>query len=209
MSDNITVIDLEKIKEHKIPKLEPTALSDETKTEEEIEINIKEQAKEQKTKINFRDNSYLKNHFNKEKEVPGGGSVNIDEAKKRLEDSTTKQEPEEISTSSTADIVVEVLDWILVSFITWFSGDKNEKEYETDNAKKKILKKHFSEWILVKQKKFPTEFLLITAWLSIYFYSGKKAWNNRKQNEFLKKNKMNNPLQTSQEEKKKRKIKHE
>ena len=191
MSDEISDSDKEEVFNTNLGQEErqPAApLSDDTKTETEIKIEEKEAKKEAKTKVKFNDASYLNKLMDTPKETPNSGNTLGDGnsgAKDRLLDSTAISDSSEDAGSdsdSTADLLVELVDWVIVSFIASWSLDGNDKEYQTDNAKKKVLKKYLSKWLATKQEQYPIEFFLIMAFLSTYFVSGRKAFINRKEN---------------------------
>lgn len=189
MADEIVIKqeDVKVFTEGEPKKVEAKSLSDIAPTQSEIEIDPKEKLDTLKVKVNYKDKSYLNSILDQPTEKPGGGTdkPSNDDVKARLLTDTpnstlTKVDSDE--SDSIAELIVEIVDWILVAVITWFSKDKSDKEYETDNGKKKILKKYLSKFLVVKQKKYPVEFFLIAAFLSTYFISARKAYSKREEN---------------------------
>lgn len=194
---------------------EPTALSAEAPLQSELDINVKEKPKEKKTVFNHRDKSYLHKMMDAPKEKPGGGNSDQEDAKKRLlgdVSSDNRSGPVEDQTAN-AELLVEGLDWIIVTIITIFSLGKDNKEYKTDPANKKVIVKHFSKWLAVKMVKAPTGWLLFLAFLSTYAFVAKKAYDDRKENkakkEAEKRFRQENMNNMQGEERKRRKMKDE
>ncbi len=195
------------INETQRQSVEPQPLSKDTPVQEEIDISLKEKQKDEKTKVNARDNSYLKDIINAPKEQPDGGTSNHDEIKKRiLSDSkptisSLDSEYNEEDNDGIAELIVEILDWVLVEGLTWYSMSDSSKAYETDNQKKKILKKYLGKYLKKKQKKYPLEFFLIGAFLGIYLMAARKAHKDRKVNKPIKEEKERQQKQSGKSEK--------
>lgn len=189
-------------------------LSKEVPVQAEIDIDLKEKLKQEKTKINSRSSAYLGDIINTAKEQPGGGSTNKDDVKQRLlADSqplssavTNANDAED--NASTADLMIEIADWILVAIIHWFSMADSDKEYQTGSDKKRVLKKYLAKFLEKKQAKYPVEFFLVMAFLSTYFISARKAYQDRKVNEPIKKAReiAKRSVPSNGSEKKKRKL---
>lgn len=214
MSEEIPQKDIDIINNVNSAAVEPKDLSKEAPVQEELDIAIKEKQKEEKTKVNYKDSSYLKNILNTPKEQPGGGTVNNDDVKKRLlgdaqplSDSTSQSNDGD--NDGVAELIVEILDWLLVEGITFYACAETSKPYETDKEKKKILKKYLAKWLQKKSVSYPTEYFLFAAFISTYFISAVQAHKDRNVNKPIKeaKERIKRQSMNYTGEKKKRRVK--
>lgn len=191
MSEEIVTFnpeDAKVITQDPIKKVESKSLSDIAPVQSDINIDPKEKPKQEPTKINYRDKNYLKSILDQPTEKPGGedNKGNSDAKSRLLNDTPTDSGSSSTASSeeskTTAGLIVELLDWMLVALITWWSKDKSDKDYVTDKAKKDILKKYLGEYLVKKQAAYPVEFFLIFGFLSVYVISGIKANSKRKTN---------------------------
>jgi len=191
-----------------VKQVEATSLVTEVPVQsDEIDINPKEKPKHEKTRVNIRDNSYIKKIVDTPKENSSSAKETVSDIKARLasENTSTPIEPaSESDSDSTADLIVEVLDWLLVAGIHWYSLDESDKDYKTDANNKKTIKKHLAKYLLKKQAKYPVEFFLIVAFLSTYIIAGRKAYSKRQE---VKEQRASKPRSDQREERKKRRVK--
>lgn len=128
-------------------------------------------------------------------------SENLDEVRKRLAQSSQSSsspgtEPVSLSSSGgggaaqseqpddedceiAAELIIELIDWLMIMLIQWYAKDTDEKNYQSNEKTKSKLKKILKKMLVRMGKKYPLGVFFGITMMAMYFPAAKRAHDNR------------------------------
>lgn len=163
--------------------------SENVRASTEINLDKKDDAKDETANVDFMSKSFIKNIVDK-KTVKSGEEENIEGEKKPSVEEVRKQIAEEEATAPTntmedfEDIsagIVDVLDGLISSGLRWFAKDNIDTPYSLTATKANRLKNILSKILVKYQAKWSIEVIFICTLFTCFITPIKKARDHRKQ----------------------------
>ena len=156
----------------------------------EIEVDPKKKSTDNKQKYDIKNSSFVTDLASQPTkpaspsvgETTGASKETVEDIRKRL-DTEEKEEVSKLTVEDfeyAAEVIVDVIDFILLFGIRWYSQDISDAEYKVPEEKLKKLKKNLAPLLMRVGKKMPMGMLFIIGILAVYLTPIRKAHEHRK-----------------------------